>query len=82
LYPATLRGEYAEERLAVLSEVLTENQKKGVMAPIVSTACESTGLPYSAPQEHVSVITVPFEKSFSRSVTMRSISGSPKPPLP
>ena len=34
LYPATYRGEYGEEMLAVLSEVLTENQKKGVMARI------------------------------------------------
>ena len=29
LYPAAYRAEYAEEMVAVLSEVLTEDQKKG-----------------------------------------------------
>ena len=74
LYPATYRGEYGEEMLAVLSEVLTENQKKGVMAQIVSAVCEIAGLLCGALEEHISNITgsVRVQKSFSRRVTMRS----------
>ena len=71
LYPATYRGEYGEEMLAVLSEVLTENQKKGVMARIVSAVCEIAGLLCGALQEHIRNIagSIRVEKSFSRRVT-------------
>src|SRR3974390_2890170 len=80
LYPATYRGEYGEEMLAVLSEVLTENQKKGVMAQIVSAVCEIAGLLCGALEEHISNITgsVRVQKSFSRRVTMRSDFRFPK----
>jgi len=71
LYPATYRGEYGEEMLAVLSEVLTENQKKGVMARIVSAVCEIAGLLCGALREHIRNIagSIRVEKSFSRRVT-------------
>ena len=80
LYPATYRGEYGEEMLAVLSEVLTENQKKGVMARIVSAVCEIAGLLCGALREHIRNIagSIRVEKSFSRRVTMRSDFRFPK----
>ena len=80
LYPATYRLEYGEEMLAVLSEVLTENQKKGVMARIVSAVCEIAGLLCGALREHIRNIagSIRVEKSFSRRVTMRSDFRFPK----
>jgi len=80
LYPAAYRGEYGEEMLAVLSEVLTENQKNGARARIISAGCEIKGLLYGALREHVSTTMVSTRggKFPSRRLTMRSDFRFPK----
>ena len=81
LYPATYRGQYGEEMLAVLSEVLTENQKKGVRAQIVSAICEITGLLCGPPSRSTSAsLRVPFawKNPFQGESQCALISGFPK----
>jgi hypothetical protein len=60
--------------VAVLSEVLTENQKKGALSLFLSAAYEITGLLKGAVREHISLITgfTRGGKSLSRRLTMHS----------
>ena len=80
LYPAVYRVEYGEEMLAVLSELLGENQDKSVLAQMASAGSEITGLLSGALRQHVSTITgsTHSKKSFPRRFTMRSDFRFPK----
>jgi len=80
LYPAACRGEYGEEMLAVLSEMLTENRDKSALAQIVSGGREITGLLCGALREHVREMTASScgKKFLRRSFTMRTDFRFPK----
>ena len=79
LYPAAYRGEYGEEMLAVLCEVLAESREKGLQAQIVSACGEISGLFCGALREHVRTVTGSTRgKSFPRRLTMGSDFRFPK----
>ena len=80
LYPAAYRAEYAEEMVDVLSEVLTEHQKKGALSLFLSAGYEITGLLKGAVREHISLVTGSSRggKSLSRRLTMHSDFRFPK----
>jgi hypothetical protein len=80
LYPAAYRGEYSEEILAVLRDVLTENRDKSPLARIVSASGEIAGLLSGAFCEHVHRVTdsTRGRKFLPGRLTMRSDFRFPK----
>jgi hypothetical protein len=80
LYPASYRDEFADEMLAVLSEVQAESASKRWFPRAVSCAREAGGLLYGALQEHIRSITYSHGRGmFSpRRLTMRSEYRFPK----
>src|SRR5437773_12479855 len=75
LYPAAYRCEYGDEMIEVLSEVQSENQKKGALALLFSGVCETGGLLYGAVGEHFMGISGSYDTgmfSLRRWFVMRS----------
>src|SRR5947207_3555857 len=81
LYPAAYRCEYGDEMIDVLSEVQSENQKKGALALLFSGVRETGGLLYGAVGEHFMGITGSYDNgmfSLGRRLVMRSEFRFPK----
>src|SRR6266480_1675960 len=81
LYPAAYRCEYGDEMIDVLSEVQSENQKKGALALLFSGVRETGGLLYGAVGEHFMGITGSYDNgmfSLGRRFVMRSEFRFPK----
>ena len=84
LYPAAYRCEFGEEMMGVLSEVLSENQKKSALVSLFSGARETGGLLFGAAREHFYTITGSHGSgvfSFKRRLAMRSEFRFPKATL-
>lgn len=81
LYPAAYRCEYGDEMIDVLSEVQSENQRKGTLALLSSGVSETGGLLYGAVREHFSSITGSYDSGvffLKRRFAMRSEFRFPK----